>query len=213
LTNMIAIIDYGMGNIHSVQKALQLFGAKTIVTNKSEEIRACDKVVLPGVGAFDDAMLELKKQGLELALNNYIKNRKPFLGICLGMQLLFEQSEEASKSKGLGILKGKVKKFKELKGLKVPHMGWNQLNKSKVKSQKSKLECLLLKDIPDNSYVYFCHSYYPEPSNEDIIGATTDYGIEFSSVVWQDNVYGVQFHPEKSQKTGLKILENFVNLC
>jgi glutamine amidotransferase len=203
---MIAIIDYGMGNIHSVQKALQLFGAKTKVTNKSEEIQASDKTVLPGVGAFDDAMLELKKLGLNLALNEYIKKGKPFLGICLGMQLLFEESEEASESKGLGILKGRVKRFKETKGLKVPHMGWNQITKSKN-------ECPLLKDIADNSYVYFCHSYYPKPSNENSIAATTDYGIEFSSVVWQDNVYGVQFHPEKSQKTGLKILENFVNLC
>lgn len=203
---MIAIIDYGMGNIHSVQKALQLFGAKTTVTNKAEEIRAADKAVLPGVGAFDDAMRELKKQGLNLALNEYIKSKKPFLGICLGMQLLFDESEEATESKGLGILKGKVKRFEELKGLKVPHMGWNQL---KVKSD----ECPLLKDIPDNSYVYFCHSYYPKPSNENVIAATTDYGIEFSSVVWQDNIYGVQFHPEKSQKTGLKMLENFVNLC
>jgi len=206
LTKMIAIIDYGMGNIHSVQKALELFGAKTTVTNNPEEIRAADKAVLPGVGAFDDAMLELKKQDLISALNEYIKNRRPFLGICLGMQLLFEESEEASESKGLGILKGKVKRFTELKGLKVPHMGWNQL---KIVSSV----CPLLKNIPDNSYMYFCHSYYPEPKDRNSSAATTDYGREFSSVVWQDNVYGVQFHPEKSQKTGLKMLENFVNLC
>jgi len=195
-----------MGNIHSVQKALELCGAKTTVTNKPEEIQAADKAVLPGVGAFDDAMLELKKQGLISALNEYIKNRRPFLGICLGMQLLFEESEEATEAKGLGILKGKVKRFKELKGLKVPHMGWNQL---KIVPSA----CPLLKNIADNSYVYFCHSYYPKPGNENIIAATTDYGIDFSSLVWQDNVYGVQFHPEKSQKTGLKMLENFVNLC
>ena len=206
MTKMIAIIDYGMGNIHSVQKALELFGAKTTVTNKPEEIQAADKAVLPGVGAFDDAMLELKKQDLISALNEYIKNRRPFLGICLGMQLLFEESEEASESKGLGILKGKVKRFTELKGLKVPHMGWNQL---KIVSSV----CPLLKNIPDNSYMYFCHSYYPEPKDRNSSAATTDYGREFSSVVWQDNVYGVQFHPEKSQKTGLKMLENFVNLC
>jgi glutamine amidotransferase len=204
---MIAIIDYGMGNIHSVQKALQLFGAKTTVTNKPQDIQAADKAVLPGVGAFDDAMLELTNQGLNLALKGYIKNKKPFLGICLGMQLLFEQSKEASKSKGLGILKGRVKKFTGLKGLKVPHMGWNQLKKGRND------ECPLLRDIPDNSYVYFCHSYYPNPANKSIIAATTDYGTEFASIVWQDNVYGVQFHPEKSQKIGLKILENFVNLC
>ena len=206
MIKMIAIIDYGMGNIHSVQKALQLYGAKTTVTNKNEEIKAADKAVLPGVGAFDDAMSELKKQGLISALKEYIKNKKPFLGICLGMQLLFEESEEASQANGLGILKGGVKRFKGLSGLKVPHMGWNQL-------KKDSSQCPLLKDIPDNSYVYFCHSYYPEPKNQDIVAATTDYGINFSSVVWKDNIYGVQFHPEKSQKTGLRMLENFVNLC
>jgi len=203
---MIAIIDYGMGNIHSVQKALQMFGAKTIVTNKPKDIESSDKAVLPGVGAFDDAMLELKKQGLISVLNECIKNKKPFLGICLGMQLLFEESEEASVSRGLGILKGKVKRFRELKGQKVPHMGWNQL-------KKTSNECPLLKDVPNNSYVYFCHSYYPQAKEENISAATTDYGVEFSSIVWQDNIFGVQFHPEKSQKIGLKIIENFVNLC
>ncbi len=211
---MIAIIDYGMGNIHSVNKALQLYGAETIVTHKPEEILSAEKAVLPGVGAFDDAMIELKNQDLISALKDcVIKNKKPFLGICLGMQLLFEASREAVKSKGLGILKGEVKRFAEKKNLKVPHMGWNQLKKvSRRQGVKVSKECPLLKDIPDNSYVYFCHSYYPEPKDKSIIAATTDYGIEFSSVVWQDNVYGVQFHPEKSQKTGLRILKNFVEL-
>ncbi len=195
-----------MGNIHSVQKALESMGAKTIVTNKPVDIKTCDKVVLPGVGAFDDAMQELKNQDLISVLNEHIKSKKIFLGICLGMQLLFEASEEAKESKGLGILKGTVNKFENRDNLKVPHMGWNQL-----KMKKS--ACPLLKDIPDDSDVYFCHSYYPKPYDERIIAATTDYGIDFTSVLWQDNIYGVQFHPEKSQEVGLKILKNFVNLC
>ncbi len=203
---MIAIIDYGMGNIHSVNKALELFGAKTVVTNNSKDIQSAEKAVLPGVGAFDDAVLELEKQGLINTIKEYLKTKRPFLGICLGMQLLFEESQEALKTKGLGVLKGKVKRFEEKKALKVPHMGWNQL-------RKVKNECLLLKDIPDNSFVYFCHSYYPQAKDKNIIAATTDYGLEFSSIVWQGNIYGVQFHPEKSQKVGLKIIENFVKLC
>ena len=202
---MIAIIDYGMGNIHSVQKALESMGAKTIVTNKPDGIKASDKAVLPGVGAFDDAMQELKRQNLILSLTEHIKSKKIFLGICLGMQLLFEESEEARESKGLGLLKGRVKKFENKDNLKVPHMGWNQL---KVKNSA----CPLLKDVADNSYVYFCHSYYPKPQDERIIAAITDYGVDFTSILRQDNIYGVQFHPEKSQETGLKILKNFVNL-
>lgn len=201
---MIAIIDYGMGNIHSVNKALELYGAKTIVTNKPEDILSAAKLVLPGVGAFGDAMLELKKQDLISALLRQIKNKKPFLGICLGMQLLFEESEEAGKEKGLGIFEGRIKKFAVSNTPKVPHMGWNRLEKSR--------DCPLLKDLPDGAYVYFCHSYYPEPKNKNIIAATTDYGIDFASLIWQDNIYGTQFHPEKSQAIGLKILKNFVEL-
>jgi len=227
---MIAIIDYGMGNIHSVNKALQLFGARTVVTNKPGDIRASKKVVLPGVGAFEDAMLELKKQGLISALTEQIRNKKPFLGICLGMQLLFQESEEAKRVRGLGVLRGRVKRFENKRGFKIPHMGWNQLktvsrlasypvnqleNKNRQTGKQANRQtkkCPLLKDIPDNSYVYFCHSYYPDPCNPDHIASTTEYSIEFASIIWQDNVYGVQFHPEKSQAVGLKILENFVNL-
>jgi glutamine amidotransferase len=209
---MIAIIDYGMGNIHSVNKALEVYGAKTIVTNKPEDIRACEKAVLPGVGAFDDAMQELDKQGLIPALMEHIKNKKPFLGICLGMQLLFEGSEEARSTKGLGIFKGKVRKFEVKKDLKVPHMGWNQL--SAFSLQPSALnKCPLLNGISDGSFVYFCHSYYPEPKDKNVIAATCNYGIDFACAVAGDNVYGVQFHPEKSQAIGLKMLENFVRLC
>jgi len=205
LTSMIAIIDYGMGNIHSVNKALQLYGAKTIVTNKASEISKADKIVLPGVGAFDDAMQELKMQGLISVIKKELNSGKPFLGICLGMQILFEESQEAKKAKGLGILKGTVKRFKETGNLKVPHMGWNQLKISNT--------CPLLEDIASGAYVYFCHSYYPEPAEKKVVAATTDYGRDFSSVVWKDNVYGVQFHPEKSQKIGLKIVENFLSRC
>ena len=208
---MIAIIDYGMGNIHSVQKALESLGGKVMVTNKPGDIKKCDKIVLPGVGAFDDAMMELEKQDLIAALKEHVKNKKIFLGICLGMQLLFETSQEAIKEKGLGILKGRVVRFSDKKAIKVPHIGWNQLNL--VTSHKSQVasQCPLLRDIPDNSYVYFCHSYYPDPKDKDIIAATTSYGIDFPSIIWQDNIYGAQFHPEKSQAVGLKILENFVN--
>ncbi|MCX5713754.1 MAG: imidazole glycerol phosphate synthase subunit HisH [Candidatus Omnitrophica bacterium] len=202
---MIAIIDYGMGNIHSVKKALESLGAKTQIAQKASDVASADKVVLPGVGAFDDAMLELEKKGLVAALREHIKNKKVFLGICLGMQILLEESQEAKKAKGLGILEGRVKRFPDKSGLKVPHMGWNQL---KIISK----DCPLFKDVPDNSYVYFCHSYYPAPEDKSVIAATTEYGINFASIVWQENVYGVQFHPEKSQDVGIKILKNFVRM-
>lgn len=203
---MIAVIDYGMGNIHSVQKAIQLFGEKAVITDKKDDILSCAKAVLPGVGAFDDAMEELKKRGLLGAISNHIKSKKPFLGICLGMQILFKESQEARKSKGLGIFGGSVKKFDVSSGIRVPHMGWNQL-------EKISNDCLLLKDIPEGAFVYFCHSYFPEVTKKSISAAVTEYGVSFASCVWSENVYGVQFHPEKSQRVGLKIMENFVKLC
>jgi glutamine amidotransferase len=213
---MIAIVDYGMGNIHSVQKALESLGAETKVTSDRADIAACEKIVLPGVGAFGDAMQELKKQGLISVLEKTVKDKKTFLGICLGFQLLFESSQESPRVKGLGICKGRTVIFDKKKAKKIPHMGWNQLKKVKSLPQsgksKVKSECPLLKDISDDSYVYFCHSYYPEPKDKNIIAATTDYGIDFASVIWQDNVFGVQFHPEKSQAVGMKILKNFVDL-
>lgn len=202
---MIAIIDYGMGNIHSVHKAMQRFGAEVCVTSKLDDIRKADKLVLPGVGAFDDAMEELNKTGLAQVIKEEVKAGKPLLGICLGMQLMFEESEEAKKTKGLGILKGRVKRFSPKEGLKVPHMGWNQL--------KVNPDCPLLKSIKDSTYVYFCHSYYPTPSEKAVVAATTDYGGDFASAVRKDNVYGAQFHPEKSQRAGLQMIENFVKLC
>ena len=202
----IAIIDYGMGNIHSVAKAIALYGAKPIIANKKSQITSCDKIVLPGVGAFDDAMLELKKQDLVSVIKKQVAQKKPLLGICLGLQLLLDTSEEAKINKGLGILKGQVVKFSAKTGQKIPHMGWNDL-------KVAALDCPLLKGVSGSGQVYFCHSYYPDPADKTVIAATTDYGKEFPCVLWKDNVYGVQFHPEKSQATGLKIIENFVKLC
>jgi glutamine amidotransferase len=201
---VIALIDYGMGNIHSVKKALELCGAKVLVTNNPKDILSCKKIILPGVGAFDDAMLELEKQGLDIVIRSEIKNKKPLLGICLGMQLLFEKSEEARSKKGLGILKGLVKKFPK-GNFKVPHMGWNQI--------KYNPACPIFKEMPDNPYLYFCHSYYPLPEKKEVSAAQCDYGVDFTAGVWQENVYGVQFHPEKSQGVGLKIIDNFAKLC
>jgi len=203
---MIAIIDYGMGNIHSVSKAIELCGAKPIVTNKKNRISSCEKIVLPGVGAFDDAVAELERLGLVPVIKELIKNKKPFLGICLGMQLLFETSQEAKNKVGLGLLKGQVIKFSVKLGQKVPHMGWNNL-------EDVSADCHLLSGISAKEQVYFCHSYYPEPAEKDIIAATCDYGVKFACVLAKENVYGVQFHPEKSQAIGLKIIKNFVELC
>ena len=203
---MIALIDYGMGNIHSVKKALEVCGAKVLVTNNPEDISASEKIVLPGVGAFDDAMCQLQEQGLVSVIKEGIKNKKPFLGICLGMQLLFEESEEAKNKKGLSILKGRVRKFPS-GDFKVPHMGWNQIKES------GRNRTVLLEGVAEESFLYFCHSYYPQPKDKGIIAATTEYGLNFASFVQWENVFGVQFHPEKSQETGLKIIGNFVRLC
>jgi len=202
---MIAIIDYGMGNIHSVKKALESMGARTVVTNNAALIKKCDKAVLPGVGAFGDAMQELERRGLVAAIKEHIEKNKVFLGICLGMHLLFESSQESCGVKGLGIFKGCVKRFPKKKSLKVPHMGWNQL-------QLKEKKCPLFNGLADLQSVYFCHSYYPAAKDSKIMAAMTKYGIEFPSVIRQDNVFATQFHPEKSQKAGLKILKNFVGL-
>ncbi|MFH1191072.1 MAG: imidazole glycerol phosphate synthase subunit HisH [Candidatus Omnitrophota bacterium] len=202
----IVIIDYGMGNIHSVAKSIQVCGVEPIITNKKSEISSADKILLPGVGAFDDAMLELKKLDLINVICQQIACKKPFLGICLGMQLLLESSQEAKMNKGLGILKGQVVKFTSGPGLKIPHMGWNDC---KVIAP----DCLLLSGISSAQQVYFCHSYYPVPIDVSVIAATCHYGVEFGCVLNKDNVYGVQFHPEKSQTIGLKIIKNFVELC
>jgi imidazole glycerol-phosphate synthase subunit HisH len=201
---MIAIIDYGMGNLRSVQKALERSGAEALITQRVEDIQNADKIVLPGVGAMQSAMEKLRQLGLVSAIQSTIEKGKPFLGICLGFQLLFERSGEGGDVRGLGILKGNVEKFLSngQAALKVPQIGWNQLN---IKNTA----CPLFKEITNLSYVYFCHSYFVNPAEVDIIAATTDYGKDFTSSVQKNNIYGVQFHPEKSQKVGLKILKNF----
>lgn len=202
---MIAIIDYGMGNLHSVKKVVESFGAESCLTNHPEDILRAEKIILPGVGAFQDAAEELAKNNLLEMLKAQIKAQKVFLGICLGMQLLFEGSAEAPGRGGLAVIKGTVKKFAENSGVKVPHMGWNQLKI--IQNQ-----CPLFKDVADNAFVYFCHSYFPQPKEKAAIAASTVYGIDFSSVIWKKNIFGLQFHPEKSQVVGLRILENFIKI-
>ena len=199
---MIAIIDYGMGNLRSVQKALEREGAQTVITQDPKVLKKADKIVLPGVGAMKPAMQKLETLGLIEPIKEAIAYGKPFLGICLGFQLLFSTSDEGGNAKGLGILPGAVRKFKSLK---VPHMGWNQLI---IKNDR----CAILSGIKNSSDVYFCHSYFVQPKQRTITAATTKYGREFACVGAYKNIFGVQFHPEKSQDIGLKILQNFVNL-
>ena len=205
---MITIIDYGMGNLRSVHKAFEKFCSNVIVSSSAKDIFKSDKIILPGVGAFKVAMDELRKRDLIEPIKSSIKKGKPFLGICLGLQLLFSESEEGGgKIKGLDIIKGKVKRFKKKSGLKIPHMGWNKIT-AKGKEQRAEI----LRGVKDRSYMYFVHSYYAAPKDKKVILCETDYGENFTSGVCKDNVYGFQFHPEKSQTVGLKIIENFVNL-
>ncbi len=201
---MIAVIDYGTGNLGSVSKALKSLGAEVKVTKARSDLEKADKIVLPGVGAFKDAMEALVKLGLSGALKDAIFSKKPYLGICLGLEILFEESAEGGKSDGLGLLEGDVVRF-EGGALKVPHMGWNQIRQKKA-------ACPLLKGIADNAFFYFVHSYYVRPNDESIIASVTDYGGEFASMIWRDNIYAVQFHPEKSQENGMRFLENFIQL-
>ena len=201
---MIAIIDYDAGNIKSVEKALVSLGQEVVVTRDAETILNADKVILPGVGSFGDAMGKLHDYQLVDVIWQVVKKQTPFLGICLGLQLLFESSEETPGVDGLGILKGKIVKIPENGELKIPHMGWNSL-----KLQK---EGRLFVDLPQDSYVYFVHSYYLQAEEEEIVKATTDYSTCIHASVEKDNVFACQFHPEKSSDVGLKILENFCNL-
>ncbi|OPX88339.1 MAG: Imidazole glycerol phosphate synthase subunit HisH 1 [Pelotomaculum sp. PtaB.Bin104] len=199
---MIAIIDYGMGNLRSVHKGFEKVGVEVIVSQSPGRVEESDGVVLPGVGAFADAMDNLRSSGMDAAIQRALADGKPFLGICLGQQLLFEVSEEWGLHQGLGIFPGRVRRLPE--GLKVPHMGWNQVE---IKQHDP-----LLAGIPDGSSFYFVHSYYVDPAQEELTLAVTDYGVRFSSIVGRGNVYGIQFHPEKSSTLGLKILENFGRL-
>jgi len=200
----IAVIDYGLGNLRSVAKALEVSGAKIVVTNNPAKISKAKAIVFPGVGAFKKGMDNLNELKILPVLLKSIEAGVPFLGLCLGLQLLFSESEEYGTHKGFGIIKGKVKKFDNR--LKVPHMGWNQVGKIENTKQKADL----FKGIPDSSFFYFVHSYYVEPEDKNIIVGTTDYGIKFASAINKDNIWGLQFHPEKSSTIGLKVLENFV---
>jgi imidazole glycerol-phosphate synthase subunit HisH len=201
---MIALIDYGSGNLRSAEKALTRVGATVRIVNRPEDVSAADAVVLPGVGAFGDCIRNLSKDGLDLAIKDFIATGKPFLGICVGLQMLFESGAENPGVAGLGILPGTVPRFAS-NGLKVPHMGWNRL---RIRQPK----CPLLAGIADGSSVYFVHSYYGQPRAKSVVAATTEYGVEFASVIWRDNIFATQFHPEKSQAVGLTMLENFVRL-
>lgn len=201
---MIAIIDYDAGNIKSVEKALHKLGQETIITRDAVTILNADKVILPGVGAFGDAMENLKKYHLDKVIYQVVEKGIPFLGICLGLQLLFEKSDESKGVKGLGILEGEVCKIPECEGLKIPHMGWNSLHLQN--------EGRLFKGLEDNSYVYFVHSYYLKAKDENIVKATTEYSTHIHASVEKGNVFACQFHPEKSSDVGLTILKNFVEL-
>ena len=213
---MIVVIDYGLGNLRSVAKALELAGAEVIVTNEPKKINDATAIVFPGVGAFSKGMENLEKLDILPVLLKSIKNGTPFLGLCLGLQLLFTQSEEHGAHKGLDIIKGEVKRFTGK--IKVPHMGWNQVKQRTENTcptasvRRGEQRTDLLKGVPDNSYFYFVHSYYVVPEDKSIISTTTDYGIEFVSSIQKDNIFGLQFHPEKSSELGLKLLSNFVSM-
>jgi glutamine amidotransferase len=207
IPKVIALIDYGSGNLRSAQKALLKVGAEVRIARKPQELDGARAVVLPGVGAFDDCVNALQKQELLEASRKFIQSGRPFLGICVGYQALFERSEEFNScAAGLGVFQGKVVRFTEKPGLKIPQIGWNQL-------EMAKPECPLFRGIPEGSYVYFVHSFFPEPLDPSIVASRTTYGQPFASAVWRDNVFATQFHPEKSQKVGLQLLKNFVELA
>ena len=201
---MTAIIDYDAGNIRSVEKALQSLSEEAVVTRDRDTILNADRVILPGVGAFGDAMEKIRRYGLEEVIREVVSQRTPFLGICLGLQLMFERSDESDGVAGLGLLKGEILRIPESEELKIPHIGWNSLtfpNRGR-----------LFEGIPENSYVYFVHSYYLKAADERIVTAATEYGATIHASVEKDNIFACQFHPEKSSDVGLKILKNFISI-
>lgn len=201
---MIAIIDYGAGNIQSVSKALKHIGCDAFITRDKEQILKADGAVLPGVGSFGDTMDTMNSYGIKDTVVEYTKSGKPFLGICLGLQLLFPESEESPNTKGLGIFDGTITKIPSGEGLKIPHIGWNSLDIKKTDG--------LFKGIDQNSYVYFVHSYFLNATDKNIVSAQTQYGVTIDAAVQKGNVFATQFHPEKSGETGLKILKNFADI-
>ncbi len=201
---MIAIIDYQMGNLRSVQKALETVGAEAVITSDPGVLEQADKVILPGVGAFEDAIKELQQRDLVSPIQDLIDSSKPLLGICLGLQLLFDVSYEGGEFEGLGVIAGTVKRFDIAPEFKVPHMGWNQ-----VQIQR---EAPIFKGIEQDTYFYFVHSYYVVPDDGSTVALTSDYDGEFCAGVWRDNLFAIQFHPEKSQQSGLQLLRNFTEL-
>ena len=202
---MIALLDYGAGNVRSVHKALETAGGKVSLVSSPDGMRDAAAVVLPGVGAFDDCVSAMARQELLVGIREFIDTGRPFLGICVGYQALFERSEEFNScAKGLGVFEGSVVRFSD-NGIKVPQIGWNQVDVLKP-------QCPILKGIEPGSYFYFVHSYFPKPVDENIVATQTTYGESFASAVWCDNVFATQFHPEKSQKLGLQLLRNFVAL-
>jgi glutamine amidotransferase len=201
---MIALLDYGSGNLRSVHKALLCVGAAVRIVRGPEGLREARAAVLPGVGAFDDCIHALRRQELLEATREFIRSGKPFLGICVGYQALFERSEEFNScAAGLGLFAGRVVRFSGRGGLKVPQIGWNQI-------QIVRPECPLYRGVRDGSFVYFVHSFFPKPVEESIVATRTEYGETFASSIWRDNVFATQFHPEKSQRVGLQLLRNFV---
>ena len=203
---MIALLDYGAGNLRSVEKALRFVGGEVELVPSPEGMKDASAVVLPGVGAFDDCVNAMQRQELLEATREFVGTGRPFLGICIGYQALFERSEEFdSSATGLGLFAGKVVRFPDGQKLKIPQIGWNQI-------EIVQPECPVFSGVENGSHVYFVHSFYPQPEDDSIAATRTTYGVDFISAVWRENVFATQFHPEKSQKVGLKILENFVNL-
>ena len=198
---MIAIIDYGAGNILSVQKALDHIGCENVVTSDASVISAADGAVLPGVGSFGDAMDNLSASGLVSAVKEFAASGKPFLGICLGLQVLFDASEESPEAEGFSLMPGRVKRFPSDMGLKIPHIGWNSIEYNR--------ECPLFKGLSENPYVYFVHSYYLEAAENSVVSAVAEYGVKFHAAVWKGKVFATQFHPEKSGSVGLSMLRRF----